>query len=91
MTKTVEQIAEELKEKLKPLDPYKNSEGYRYYEDISGWYMGNYYHLVISQPLKGKVHIDIAHTTERPQVIKKIIKEISPIINIGGPYLYIEK
>lgn len=86
MTKTVEQIAKELKEKLKPSNSYKSTAGYKYYEDISGWHIGGYYNLVIFQSPKGKIHINIAHTTKCVQTIKGIIKKISPTINISSTY-----
>ncbi|MDX5586523.1 MAG: hypothetical protein QNK20_16675 [Aureibaculum sp.] len=81
--KRLKTISKELVKKLDTKDPIIiESEDWKFYFAISGYYNGLYYNIYLMHSKYDKKEIEIAHTTKQPEVFIKLIKDIEPDVRI---------
>ena len=77
--KTLEQIAEELIEIIKPSNIFKSDKkDFHTYISLCGSYLDHGYYDIYFRSYRGKDEIDIAKTTKSPEFLIKLIKRIEP-------------
>lgn len=54
----------------------------KYYANITGYYNENYYDITLKEYINTERCVELAHTTDVPESIVKIIKEIEPKIKV---------
>lgn len=72
------ELMEVLTERAINLDEFKgSSHGDRFYRSITGYFEDSYFSVTLWD-MRGLQCIEIAHTTDEPQVMIDILKEIEP-------------